>query len=177
MYFLNKKHKRHQSADLYNKQILNKTNDKVVFISGLGKYSQKDLDFVSNEITKMFEVKCEIISPKKTNSGLYDIDGKLDFGTCERLFNCRNKTVYVTNEYMAVNREGVCGATSIFGNCILVCNRYKDLKNTVLHEVAHTLGLRHCKNKCIMLECNEIKGDNTLEFCNDCKLKLKTNLK
>ena len=179
--YLKTRNKNIQKDKDYSEYLLTKDNyrEQTIFICGLGKYSQLDLEIASKEITKKFGFKCKIIEPRKTYSKLYDINGEIDFETFENSFKCRSKIVYITNEYISIpkngGRHGVSGVTSLNGNCILVCNRYKDLKITVLHEVAHTLGLRHCKNKCIMVYCNENKGDKTLDFCDKCKLKL--NLK
>jgi predicted Zn-dependent protease len=163
-------------SDLYDSQVSKvEKKDQVIYISGLGKYSQPDLETVSKEITKMFGFKCEIIEPTQTDSSLYTVNGKLNALICAKTLNSNNKTVYVTNEYIMSHNKIVAGSSFVDGNFAIVSNNFKDLRNTALHEFAHTLGLDHCENHCLLGEID--LGDNTGGFCNDCKLKLKTNLK
>ena len=171
---LREEYKKKHYSDLYDSQVSKvESKDQVVFISGLGKYSQTDLEIVSKEITKMFGIQCEIIGPTQTDSSLYTVDGKLKALSCGNSFNGSHKTVYVTNEYVMSHDRIVCGASYIDGNFIIISNNFNDLRSTTLHEMAHTLGLDHCENKCILGEIE--LGDKNGYFCNDCKLKL--NLK
>lgn len=161
-------------SDSYDSQLSQvEKKDPVVYISGLGKYSPLDLEIVSKEITKMFGIKCEIIESTQTNSGLYNVNGKLDALVCSHKLNSYNKTVYVTNEYLTSHKKTVAGSSIVDGNFAIVSNNFKDLRNTTLHEFAHTLGLDHCENHCLLGEID--LGDNKGDFCNNCKLKL--NLK
>jgi len=173
VFLLNEEYKVKHYSDSYDKTTSVDSKDQVIFVRGLGKYSQPDLEIVSKEITKMFGFKCEIIEPTQTESGLYTANGELDGLYCARFFNSNVKTVYVTNEYVKSHDIVVCGASYINGNFIIISNNFNDLRSTALHEMAHTLGLDHCDNKCIL---GHIKlGDNKGDFCNDCKIKL--NLK
>jgi hypothetical protein len=173
VFLLNEEYKVKHYSDSYDKTTSVDSKDQVIFVRGLGKYSQTDLEIVSKEITKMFGFKCEIIEPMKTDSSLYTVNGKLDGLICARSFDSNVKTVYVTNEYVMSHERIVCGASYIDGNFIIISNNFNDLRNTTLHEIAHTLGLDHCENKCILGEIE--LGDKNGYFCNDCKLKL--NLK
>lgn len=157
-------------SDSYDKTTKFEVKDSTVYISGLGKYSEPDLEVVSKEITKMFGFKCEIIEPTKTDSSLYTVNGKLDALICGHSLIYSNKTVYVTNEYILSHDKIVGGASFVGGNFAIVSNNFKDLRNTTLHEFAHTLGLDHCDNQCLLghVEIGDDKGD----FCSDCKLKL-----
>jgi hypothetical protein len=171
VFLLNEEYKVKHYSDSYDKITSVDSKDQVIFVRGLGKYSQSDLDIASKEITKMFGIKCEIIEPMKTDGSLYTVNGKLSVLSCRNSFNGSHKTVYVTSEYIISDERVVCGSS--FGNFAIVSNNFNDLRNTTLHEFAHTLGLDHCDNQCLLGQLE--LGDNKGDFCNDCKLKL--NLK
>lgn len=146
--------------------------DQVVYISGLGDFDQSDLETTSKAITEVYGLKCEIISPISTSDILYNKKGKLDAEVCNRQLNPLNKTVYVTNEYVMSGGIIVCGASTNSGNFVIVSDNFNNnVRTTVLHEMAHTFGLGHCDNQCIL---GHIKlGEPNGKFCNDCKTKLK----
>jgi len=145
--------------------------DQVVYISGLGDFDQSDLETASKAITEVYGLKCEIINPTSTSDILYNEKGKLDAKICHQQLNPKNKTVYVTNEYVMSDGIIVCGATTFYGNFIIVSDNFNNhVRNTTLHEMAHTFGLGHCDNQCIL---GHIKlGEPNGKFCNDCKIKL-----
>lgn len=162
-------------SDLYDNQVLRvEKKDPVIYISGLGKYTPGSLEMVSNAITEYYGVKCEIIGSMDTYPLLYNSKGKLDVTSCSRYLSHTNKTIYVTDEYM-VSDVIVAGAADESGTFIILSDNFNNLKNTARHEMAHTLGLDHCENKCVM--GNHELSPNFIDFCNDCKLKLKTKLK
>jgi predicted Zn-dependent protease len=146
-------------------------DDKVVYITGLGDFNQSDLETASKEITDVFGVKCEIIGPVKTTSKLYVTNtDRLDENKCMTSLNPKNKTVYITNEYLSSKNRA--GAAQKNGKFIIVSNNCNNLRKTVLHEFGHTLGMDHChNNKCIMATHNTMTCNG--EFCDNCKTKLK----
>jgi hypothetical protein len=146
------------------------TTSQVVYISGLGDYDQSDLEVASKAITEMYGIECQIIDPTATTGDLYTSEGKLDAMTCSNSLNTVNKTVYVTNEYVISHDRIVCGSSTFNGNFIIVSDNFNDVKNTTIHEMAHTFGLDHCDNQCILGHIE--LGDPNGKFCNDCKKQL-----
>ncbi len=170
VYLLREEYQTKQYSDSYlDKTISVDVKDQVVYISGLGDFNQSDLETASKKITEVYGLKCEIIEPTPTYKELYTSDNKLNVNTCSQLLNHTNKTVYITNEYIFRDKI-VCGSSISSGNFVIVSNNFNDLKNTTIHEMAHTFGLGHCDNQCILGHIE--LGDPNGKFCNDCKLKL-----
>jgi len=145
--------------------------DQVVYISGLGDFDQSDLETASKAITEVYGLNCEIIGATSTSDILYTADGKLSAMVCSQQLASVNKTIYITNEYVMSHDKIVCGSSISNGNFVIVSNNFNDLENTTIHEMAHTFGLGHCDNQCIL---GHIKlGEPNGKFCNDCKTKLK----
>jgi predicted Zn-dependent protease len=155
-------------------QIPNEENvlvNDTVYISGLGDFDESDLEIASKAINDVFGLICKKIPPTSASSNLYSENGKLDAKSCSMLLNTANKTVYVTNEYVVSNGKIVCGSSTFTGNFVIVSDNFNNhVRNTTLHEMAHTLGADHCDNQCIMghIELGEPNG----EFCYDCKRQL-----
>jgi len=147
------------------------TTSQVVYISGLGDFDQSDLEVASKAITEMYGLECQIIEPTNTTDDLYTVDGKLDAAVCSQMLNTTNKTVYVTNEYVKSHDKIVCGASTFNGNFVIVSDNFNNhVRNTTLHEMAHTFGVDHCDNQCILghIELGEPNG----KFCDNCKKQL-----
>ena len=149
---------------LEENNILNDT----VYISGLGDFDQSDLEIASKAISDVFGLKCKIIPSTRTTDKLYTSNGKLDSKNCSLLLNTTNKTVYVTNEYVVSDDKIVCGSSVSNGNFAIVSDNFNNhVRNTTLHEMAHTMGSDHCDNQCILghIELGEPNG----QFCEECK--------
>ena len=83
------------------------------------------------------------------------------------------KTIYVTSEKLVLKRQKIRGGTKLRGNTVIISSGEHN-RETVIHELGHTLGLRHCDNlTCVMA----IRNDefDTEDFCNKCKKLLKEN--
>ena len=87
--------------------------------------------------------------------------------------------IYLTKSNLMLNGQKVCGVS--FGNSIYINTKMKfRLKTTLVHEISHSLGLKHCENICIMnvkYNPNKLskiwdnKNDRPI-FCKSCEKQL-----
>ena len=152
----------------------NETNldiNTVVYVKGLGKYDQKDINKVAEYVNKFFGYRCIIEEGVPTTTEMYFNGSDLDVSQCIHKLN-RNgiKTIYVTNENVVNKGQQIRGGTFLRCNTVIVEHTDYD-ETTVLHEVGHTLGLVHCDNpKCLMAINND--AEVTMDFCDKCKKRL-----
>ena len=146
---------------------------KVVYLRGLGKFTPSDLEEFKGHIKELYNYNVVILDPVQTKSQMYTPDGRsLEVSECIFSLNNYDKTtIYITDENLVTEDLEVRGGTYL--NCktvIIESGNYN--KDTVLHELGHTLGLEHCDNpKCLMAIYNDEHITN--DFCDECKKKLK----
>jgi predicted Zn-dependent protease len=87
-----------------------------------------------------------------------------DFVNC---YEPNNRVLYITNKKMYSSESYVRGYTLSYGKVILVRNN-EFMEKTIIHEVGHTYGLKHCENvNCVMGTYND--NYDTGDFCTKCK--------
>jgi predicted Zn-dependent protease len=88
-----------------------------------------------------------------------------------RQLNGNTKTIFLVNKKLWYINKEVRGLTD--GSTIVIRAKQSILRETLIHEVGHTLGLEHCDDLgCIMAINND--EYETGKFCKKCKNKLKT---
>ena len=143
------------------------------YIRPLGKVEYSDLTDVLKYIENFYGYKCKILSGVGITSTM-KINGTDEIlnakETLEQLDNYNN-TIFVSDKKLWHITE--CkGYTN--GTTIVVRGEKEWLKETVIHEIGHTLGLRHCDDlSCIMAINND--AYETGKFCNKCQRKLNQN--
>jgi archaemetzincin len=149
--------------------------DKRIHIRGLGEFSKQDLQEISNYIEGFYKFDCVVeYSVPSTKKMYMDNTDTLDVDNCIYELKRPNiKTIYVTSEKLVLKRQKIRGGTKLRGNTVIISSGEHN-RETVIHELGHTLGLRHCDNlTCVMA----IRNDefDTEDFCNKCKKLLKEN--
>jgi predicted Zn-dependent protease len=143
-------------------------------IVGLGEYSQSDLVRAKKYVEEFYGFSCVVDGNVPTKPSMYVENSiTLDITKCLAELSVQGqKTIYVTNEKVYSKKWGmVRGMTHIRGNTVIV-NGGKNLQETVIHELGHTLGLGHCDNpQCVMAVNND--AEDTGQFCSKCKNQLK----
>jgi archaemetzincin len=151
------------------------TNSVDYYIRPLGNVDNSDLTEAVKYVEEFYGYKCKIalgvgITPtmKIKNTSDY-INGE---EAMNELNSYRN-TIFIVDKRLWHNNE-VKGLTD--GTTIIVRGEKEWLKETLIHEIGHTLGLGHCDNlSCIMAINND--EYETGKFCNKCKRHLRKNKK
>lgn len=149
-----------------------------VKLHSINDLNKKDFDMFKETLEKCFFVKCEFINTATKVSSCEIIN-------CEELNNTLygNKTflydsndpidIHFTKTRLSSLGSPVCGVS--YGNQIYI--RIKDknqAKSTLVHEIAHSFGLSHCDEKCVMninYTLWDCKNDLPI-FCDECKANL-----
>jgi len=149
-----------------------------VYISGLGKYDDSDLEFAAKTIKDFYGYPCKIIDKVKTNKEMYVYKGKGldDMVTLTKLWTDNivsdisfNKTMlYITDEVISQGNMGLRGTSLINYKNAIVRGGDPFMKLTIIHEMGHLLGLNHCNDlTCVMAIYND--EYDTGNFCIKCK--------
>jgi predicted Zn-dependent protease len=136
-------------------------------IRPLGDVSQSDLQYAAKVIYDFYGYRCNIKSkiPLTEEMGIEGttqiINGK---NTISELKEYK-KTIFIVNKKIWWKEE-LRGLTN--GSIILASNDRKIIKETLIHEIGHTLNLYHCNDlTCIMAIHNDEYDSG--DFCKKCK--------
>ena len=160
------------------------TDSAKIEIVGLNNFSEEDLKIVKSTIIKFYGFDCLISIPENVNLSSCE-DAQLSTGKNSHFYYDESEkiVIYVTNQklYSTKNNEsvqGLCFGNQIYLRSNIVHDRESSIeliKSNAIHEVAHSFGVSHCRNTCIMNSesfefWNKVKDEPI--FCDDCKSKL-----
>jgi hypothetical protein len=160
------------------------TNSTKIEIVGLNNFSEEDLKIVKSTIIKFYGFDCVISNPENVNLSSCE-DAQLSTGKNDYFYYDESEkiVIYVTDQklYSTKNNEsvqGLCFGNQIYLRSNIVHDRESSIeliKSNAIHEVAHSFGVSHCHNTCIMNSesfefWNKVKDEPI--FCDDCKSKL-----
>jgi predicted Zn-dependent protease len=144
-----------------------------IYIKGLGNFKSSSLDESKRIVESKFGVTCVIDGSEKTKNDMYfEGTSKLEVNDVIRELRGSTKVFFITNEpiYNRFSGHNLRGFSQRGSNITII--RTNHLRETIIHEFGHNLGLEHCEDKtCIMAIYND--KEDSGDFCNDCKLKLK----
>ena len=144
-----------------------------VYIKGLGDFNSSSLDEAKKVLESKFRVTCVIDGSEKTKNDMYfDGTSKLEVNKVIKELRGHTKVVFITNEliYNSLSGNNLRGFSQRSNKTTII--RTKSLRETVIHEFGHNLGLEHCKDKTCIMGTDNDKEDSG-DFCNNCKIKLK----
>ena len=160
------------------------TDPTKIEIVGLNNFSEEDLKIIKSTIIKLYCFDCLISNPENMNLSSCE-DAQLSTGKNDWFYYDESEkiVIYVTNQklYSTKNNEsvqGICFGNQIYLRSNIVHDRESSIeliKSNAIHEVAHSFGVSHCRNTCIMNSesfefWNKVKDEPI--FCDDCKSKL-----
>jgi predicted Zn-dependent protease len=158
----------------------------IVYIHGLGDYTESDLYTVRDGITDFYGYDVRIGEPRNyISSEYYATDEYLNSSMVVDLCYTEviGRHVYVTNLPICPdqNLTYLISGFAKFNHMGSVVSTYQlklngnyrntNLQNVANHEIAHNLGLIHCEDNgpCLM----NAKGTKVSELCDICELKIK----
>lgn len=145
---------------------------RTIFLRPLGKLDSGDINYTKKIIEDFFGYEVKVKTEVKITESMLNSSNQLN--TTSSLFELKNNylTIYVTNLKLR-NNYGLLlrGVTSVDKLKIIVRGEPSFLKSTLIHEIGHSIELKHCKNlKCVMAMKND-KFDSG-KFCQNCFLKI-----
>jgi hypothetical protein len=155
----------------------NLTSDsrRTICIRSLGTVDDSDLYFARNIIRDKFNFEVLFGSMENIDSIMYDDNGTLNSTLVCSALAAETKTIYITDNLLYDDNGALLrGFTSGDNKTIVVRGEYHFMRETIIHEIGHSLGLKHCQNlTCIMAINNDEydKGD----FCINCSDLLNNN--
>jgi hypothetical protein len=152
-------------------------NNKLVdyYIRPLGDVDESDLNDAVKILRDFYQFNC-IIKPKVEISDNMKVDGTDDILNAKESLNELShfgNTIFIADKRLWHLSE--CkGLTN--GTSIIVKGDKSIMKETLLHEIGHTLGLEHCdKLSCIMAINND--EYETGRFCKKCRIVVNKGLR
>lgn len=147
-----------------------------VYICQLGDVDNKLLVEAKKAVENNFNYNCEITHIKKNLTPNMFISGTDKIINAEIAlneisdFNRKDIYIYLTNKRLWIYEEKR-GVTYIGEKTILINANCGTLSETIVHEIGHTYGLRHCSDRTCVMAINNDDVDSG-KFCSKCSIKL-----
>lgn len=153
-----------------------KITNEVVSVKAIGIVDMTDIDDAVNIIESFYGYRCVVEYGVSLTSDMF-YNGSSDVLNgeylVEKLFS-QNKTVYLIDKKLYGKGTYLRGIAAVNGNVVVVRGEKSFLRETLIHELGHTLGLRHCSDlTCIMAVDNDQYDSGT--FCNKCSRQIGFN--
>jgi len=155
-----------------NPQKVKKTDNKdYIIIRKLGNVEDSDVTDAINIIEDFYGYKCIVKSGVKITDGM-KIDGTDEILNAEKILEKvenYDKTLFLVDKRIWFNGQMLRGFTD--RSTTIVRGEKSFLRETIIHELGHTLGLTHCDDKtCVMALDNDEYDSGT--FCKKCSRQI-----
>lgn len=149
------------------------SNTKTMVIRGLGDMDNSDLQYASQVVQDFFGYNCIVTDNLDIPNNIYQDNGNtIDARKAITEFSTNNvNTLFLTYKGLNENDMRLRGYTTLYGKSIFVRSNRSFLKETIIHEIGHTLGLDHCDDLTCIMAINNDAYDSG-DFCNNCKSKI-----
>jgi len=153
-------------------------NKGTIFIKTLGIVDEDDLIFATQIINNFFGYDCIISDKLMIPENIYCENNVIDAHKAIIEFNnnYNSKTLYLTENKLKNGSMELRGYTTLYGNTIIVSSKKEFMRETIIHEIGHTLGLEHCEDLTCVMAINNDEYDSG-DFCLTCSDKLNNNQK
>ncbi len=142
-----------------------------VYVRALGDVDSYDLEYAADVIVNFYGYNVEIYSQVEIENGMTTFDGNIHSVRAFNYLPHNYKTVYVTDKLIYTENNVLLRGVASNLNTVIVRGNRSFMKETIIHEIGHTLGLRHCDDlTCIMAIHNDEYDSG--DFCDVCKTKI-----
>jgi predicted Zn-dependent protease len=153
-------------------------NNQTLVIKSLGDVDSEDLTFASNIVEDFYGYNTSIERGVSITEDMYIKNTReiLNGDVCiQNLHNPYDKvkTLYIVDKRLWASGDFLRGYATLNSNTIIVVGNQNTMRETIIHEIGHTLGLSHCSDLGCIMAINNDEYD-TGHFCNKCKNKLKS---
>lgn len=140
---------------------------KPLIIRGIGNVSPSSLLEVKRIIEDFFGVSPKICESVSLPYYLSMNDNTIDGDKFVTDIVSDVKTIYITDKNIFGQNMSVRGITRINGKTLLIENS-SFMKETLIHEIGHSIGLYHCNDLSCIMAINNDEFDSG-KFCDRCK--------
>jgi predicted Zn-dependent protease len=143
-------------------------------IRALGDVERSDLEDALRILENFYGYRCKIESRVEISSEMR-IDGTDEIINSHEALKALKeyeKTIFIVDKRLWSSGTYYRGYTN--GTTVIVRGDKSIMKETLLHEIGHTLGLGHCDNLSCIMAVNNDQWE-TGNFCEKCKRQLNIN--
>ena len=143
-----------------------------ITIYGLGEVSREDKSYAGKIIKSFFGYDYKISSnlPLKENY-FFEGSDKLNGEYCLHQGIQKRNCLVLTHELLYQNEKRLRGISLAGKGVFIVRAKREFMRETLIHEIGHILGLDHCEKKyCVMALKND--EEDSGDFCSFCKIKI-----
>jgi hypothetical protein len=141
-------------------------------ICALGEIDESDLTFAKDVITDFFSWDVNYGPSVSISNEMVDDNGNLSSTNTLMNLSDNVKTIYITDKLLFdTNRTLLRGVASGNNKTIIVRGNQDFMKETIIHEIGHTFGLKHCDDLTCVMGINNDACDSG-EYCDNCTAKI-----